>query len=379
MQQVIKEFETLTEVLDDLDALGVQGLQRYRAMSHYLSIKASQRDIPIYGTFELTPFCNLNCKMCYVHLNQNQIGKNERLLTVDEWKFIIKQAVDAGLMYATLTGGECLTYPGFKDLYLYLIDLGIQPDIMTNGRLLTEEMVAFLAQNPPGFMQISLYGSNEDAYENVTCNRAFQEVMDGMERAKKAGLNITIGITPNRYMQDDIEDLLNLLYSLNLPYTIGSSTLSARPETERDFLDFEIDIDAFFRLKHLNEEHIASLPKDSSKRSVPVYMPPNLKKLKGLPCGGAHSSYHVNWKGELCPCIAFSATVHTSILQTGFKAAWNEITHTMQAYTPLKECLSCNVKDKCQACPGEKCMSDLNGSLNTSVCEKIKRNISEEH
>ena len=117
MEQQIKEFETLTEVLEDLDALGIQGFPRYKAVNGFISMKARYKNIPVSGTFELTPLCNLDCKMCYVHLTANQLKKEERLLSVDEWKKIIRQAVDAGMMYAVLTGGECLTYYGFKEIY----------------------------------------------------------------------------------------------------------------------------------------------------------------------------------------------------------------------------------------------------------------------
>ena len=137
-------------------------------LSTYLHAKACRDGTPLAGNFELTARCNFDCKMCYVHLNANQIGADERLLTVSEWKKIMRQAVDAGMLYATLTGGECLTYPGFRELYLYLVSMGIQPDILTNGRLLTEDIVAFLAQYPPGAMQISVYGSDEDAYEGAS-------------------------------------------------------------------------------------------------------------------------------------------------------------------------------------------------------------------
>lgn len=234
MAQEILEFETLTEVLEDLDRRGIIGLQRYRAMNGYISLKARYTDTPVSGVFELTPLCNLDCKMCYVHLNANQIGADERLLTVSEWKKIMRQAVDAGMLYATLTGGECLTYSGFRELYLHLVSMGVQPDILTNGRLLTEDMVAFLAQYPPAVIQASVYGSDEDAYEQVTGHRAFHEVMQGIARAKAAGLNITLAITPNRYMQEDVQALLDLVRGLNMSYTIGEATLEARSKTGRN-------------------------------------------------------------------------------------------------------------------------------------------------
>lgn len=45
--------------------------------------KAFTDGIPISGTFELTPRCNFDCKMCYVHLKEEQISKHGRELTAD--------------------------------------------------------------------------------------------------------------------------------------------------------------------------------------------------------------------------------------------------------------------------------------------------------
>ena len=79
MEQQIKFVDSLVDVLDDLDALGIQGIQRQRAINSFLGMKARHMDVPLMGSFELTPLCNLDCKMCYVHLTHNQIAKDERL------------------------------------------------------------------------------------------------------------------------------------------------------------------------------------------------------------------------------------------------------------------------------------------------------------
>lgn len=47
--------------------------------------KAFADGIPISGTFELTPRCNFDCKMCYVHLKPEQIPRHGRELTAKEW------------------------------------------------------------------------------------------------------------------------------------------------------------------------------------------------------------------------------------------------------------------------------------------------------
>ncbi len=375
MRQV-KKMASLAEVLADMDARGVGDAERFRGMNEYLSYKARQTDTPIDGAFELTPLCNLDCKMCYVHLRPEQFQPGERLLTVEEWKTIIDQAIDAGMLYASLTGGECLTYPGFREIYLYLNSRGIKTSVLTNGRLLTDEMVALFAKYPPGVLQVSLYGSNEEAYEKVCGHRAYQEVIDGILRAKRAGLSVVIAVTPNRYMQDDIDALLIKLRELQLPYNISGVTLPARAETGRKKAEFEVDLDAFICMHCKNRTFQSSLRKPDIENQEIGYMPlENERQLKGLPCGGGHGTFFVNWKGAIAPCAPYSSTVHISIDEQGFEAALTQMRNRMGNYHSAAECDDCRFQNYCASCPAEKTDCILNGPLNHMVCEKTRKEI----
>ena len=193
--------EKLSQLIALLNAKGVDDYRRYETVRNFLNFKARDRGIPISGTFELTPLCNLDCKMCYVHLKKAQMQRTQ-LLMADQWKRIMQQAIDEGMMYARLTGGECLTYPGFREVYLFLRDRGIETVILTNGMLLDEDLTAFLQNAPPAMIQVSLYGAGEDTYEQVTGMRAFSRVMENIRRIKAADLPITIAVTPSSYMTE---------------------------------------------------------------------------------------------------------------------------------------------------------------------------------
>ena len=65
--------EKLSQLIAQLNARGANDYRRYDAVRKFLNFKARDKGIPLSGTFELTPLCNLDCKMCYVHLNQAQI------------------------------------------------------------------------------------------------------------------------------------------------------------------------------------------------------------------------------------------------------------------------------------------------------------------
>ena len=69
--------------------------------------KAYENAIPIHATFEITPRCGFNCRMCYVHLPVDRISKvgDGRELTGDEWLEIGRQAVEMGVFSICITGG----------------------------------------------------------------------------------------------------------------------------------------------------------------------------------------------------------------------------------------------------------------------------------
>lgn len=220
LEQQIKEFDSLTELLEDLEREGITGKAKFEAVNSFLSDMARVKGKPFVASFELTPLCNFDCKMCYVHLHKDQM-QERKLLTVEQWKRIIDMAVEAGVMYADITGGECLTYPGFKEIYRHLWQRGVRPSVLTNGSLLTNEVVSFFRSFPPRLIQISVYGSNEEAYKRVTGCEAFEAVMAGIQRLQENGLRYKLIITPSRYMQDDAAALLKLLQDMKVPYGVG--------------------------------------------------------------------------------------------------------------------------------------------------------------
>ena len=95
----------------------------YREFLAMIQERTREADIPYHGSFELTPLCNLDCKMCYVHLQDPSV--RHRMLSGEQWISLIQQAIDEGMMEAMLTGGEAMTHPAFWDIYMYLINHGI--------------------------------------------------------------------------------------------------------------------------------------------------------------------------------------------------------------------------------------------------------------
>lgn len=371
----IKEFDSLIDLLEELDREGISDFRKQEIYKRYLNFRARMCGQVYTGGFELTPLCNFDCKMCYVHLTKGQMEQEAKLLTTQQWISIMEQAIDAGMMHADLTGGECLSYPGFKDVYLYLLSRGVDVSVLTNGQLITEEMADFFAQYPPSVVQITVYGSDEDSYEAVTGHRAFADVKAAIERMKKRNVRLFLPVTPNRYMQKDPHTLLEFLRTQNVRYGIGTGSLPARPNTGRDLKTYTPETELYVKL-HLDEQRYLENLEPSHEPPHPHidYVPTGFRQNSKIPCSSGLCAFHINWKGEMSPCIPFHS-IHRSVLEYGFEACWDWVKHQMTQYEPPVECKNCANNVVCVSCPAERTSGVLNGPLNKAVCERYEEYI----
>lgn len=368
----IKEFDNLIDLLEELDRDGITGYRKQEIYKRYMNFRARMRGEAYSGGFELTPLCNFDCKMCYVHLTKDQMAKEAKLLTPNQWISIMGQAVDAGLMHADLTGGECLSYPGFKEVYLYLLSRGVEVSVLTNGQLITEEMADFFAQYPPSVVQITIYGSDEDSYEAVTGRRVFADVNAAIQRLKERNIRLFLPVTPNRYMQEDTHALMEFLRAQDVRYGIGTGSLPARANTGRDISTYGPETELYVKL-HLDEQRYLLSQGDSNpiRHSRVDYVPKGFHTESKIPCSSGVCAFHINWKGEMSPCIPFHA-ISRSVPEHGFDDCWDWIRKRMLKYEPPAECSGCANRLVCASCPAERTGGVFNGPLNKAVCERYE-------
>ena len=220
------------DLIDRLRKDNGKQVQNFRHLAGYLGFKAREKGIPVVGQFELTPLCCFDCKMCYVHLNRDQLN-GQQVLPVETWKQLMHEAWEAGLLEATLTGGECLAYPGFDELFLYLHSLGCEVAVLTNGFLMDEERIRFFQAHKPVRIQVTLYGWNDDVYERVTGVRAFHTVAENIRRAIDAGLPVSVNVTPSSFLGEDVFETIRTARELCRLVTVNSVIFQPRDETGR--------------------------------------------------------------------------------------------------------------------------------------------------
>ncbi len=342
----------------------------FSVFSDYLNQKARKMGIPLNGQFELTPLCNFRCGMCYVRLSEGQMC--QKLLTPEQWKDLISQAVKAGMLSATLTGGECLAYPGFREVYEHLHHLGCKVDIFTNGALLDEEWIRYFRKHPPAGIYITLYGDSEDAYERVTGQRAFGKVLKHIRNILEEGLPLALTITPNPDLGEDVFGTLRLAKELCRNVRINHLLSPPRAETgrTRDFAD--LDEDFYIRIlkfKHeLDGVHLETCPVEC----LPAEGGPDPDKvLHGLLCGGGRSGFNIGWKGVMNPCNELEE-IKAYPFETGFAEAWQQIREAVDRWPRASACEGCAYKPVCVSCVGRVADYAEPGTWPRALCRRIK-------
>lgn len=368
------EPKDVCEYLEALRKENKKEFQSYTSFIQYFENKARKNNVPIVGQFELTPLCNLSCKMCYVHLMPEQMN-NRPLLGVEEWKSLMKQAFSAGLMDATLTGGECLTYPGVDELYLFLQELGCQVTVLTNGVLLNEDRIHFFTEHPPSTIQVTLYGASEEDYERVTGRREFATVLRNLRMAKDAGLPLIVTITPNSFLGEGVFETIRVARTITENVIINTELFVPEDEPWRSKDWQELDKEFYARIIGFSQDMQGKHP-----QTMPIeQLPPAGGKCKecsekGVECGGGRSSYVINWKGEMLICNRMEAKAYP--LRDGFSQAWKEISEIANNWPRIPECKGCAYEAVCSKCVANKGKYAEPGKQPMEYCEYVRYMVS---
>ena len=171
--------------------------------------KADMEKIPLNGTFELSPVCNFSCRMCYVRKTQKEVAMHDRkMVTLEQWIQIGKEARDEGMLYLLLTGGEPLLWPDFWKLYDALYEMGLLLSVNTNGSLINEEVLEKWKTRPPYRVNITLYGATDETYETLCHARnVCSRVKNAIIKMKEAGLNVKLNCSLTPYNASDLQEI----------------------------------------------------------------------------------------------------------------------------------------------------------------------------
>ena len=319
-----------------------------------LQMQAVRQRRPLSCILELTYRCNFRCRMCYIRMEDAQAQAFGRMRTVEEWLDMARQLHEAGVLYLTLTGGECTVYPGFVRLYRALSEMGFFVSVMTNAAALTEEVRAVFTEYPPRSVSVTLYGASNETYAAVTGDpRGFDRTLDGIAFLRSLGIPVGLNFTMVKQNVLDYPKVGALCASLGLPYTlITDITPHNRDASFSDALNC--------RLTPAERACVACYPPAAVAEALEeaktlegtfsaALMPQPTEEDPGIQaCIGSYSAAAIYWNGEMNTCISLGGSPGYRPFEVGFEAAWRQLQadHAERFRRP-PVCVVCPVKEQC--------------------------------
>lgn len=328
--------------------------------------KAFADAIPISGTFELTPRCNFNCRMCYVHLKPEQIPQYGRELTAKEWIRIAQEAKEAGTTWLCVTGGEPLMHPEFETIWKELSQMGFFITLQTNASLIQGKMARLLAEYPPRGVKITLYGSNDEVYEEVCqVKEGFTRVDQGIRNLAEMKVPVQLISTVIRQNQEDVKKMAFYAYLHKLPWmaTGGVKASVRNPDSQAR----EVRVQ-----EKLDEQKKAEIQYRLEKAPV------NIERKPCTYCKDYRLGYWVTWNGEMRFC-SFMNEPNIPVRDQAFLKSWQELIAYEEALEWPQECKTCEAQKVCDKCIATVCTEKNEYTDGNSLyCEMVRRIYNEE-
>lgn len=307
--------------------------------------EANCEHIPLSVFIELTDYCNFSCPFCYI----NENGKEHHSLPRFD---VLKQALDFlienGLLYCTLSGGECLTHPDFSRIYTYLKERGVLVTIFSNGYLIDDAIISLFKQYKPFKIEISIYGVDDITYRTTVANNniSAKTVFDNILRIRNIGIDVICKTTATSLTERSFSLIKKWCDNNAIPFYSGYELQSTYSGTSRSM--------------YLASEKIRKQMRKESDQAF--YDDPQMTELanstyekkSAFDCSGGKTDIFISSKYELLPCMKAIGIDGWAfkIEDNGIQQAYSNLVSKIQSlkHQPLQYCRGCSHHKVCQEC-----------------------------
>lgn len=322
---------------------GLSGIDRVNRITD----RASALRIPLNALIEITYKCNVDCIHCYCqHLNE-PVKRQE--LTTDEWKRVLDELAQLGVLNLTMSGGEIFIRKDFWDIAYHGKKNHFALCFYTNGTMIDEEKADRLANLKPYKMEMSLLSPVEEMHDLLAQKKgSYQRVMRSCRLLKERNIPFilkTVLLKENvKHTKELWEKAKELGAVKEFQFGIGV-TIKNDGSTSP------------FQHKASQEELFEYMTADGPKpfEVFPDQTPEDMKNKSS--CGAANNTIAVTPYGDILPCIQLPIPMGNA-REISVVDAWKKppqvIDHIRktEVYGDLPECGDCTISNVCHRCHG---------------------------
>ncbi|MHB8168956.1 MAG: heme b synthase [Thermoleophilia bacterium] len=164
--------------------------------------------VPRLVAWEVTRRCNLSCRHCRAAADK---GPYPGELSTEKCFQVIDEIAAAGKPIVILTGGDPMLRENIYEIARYGTEKGLKMVMSPCGTLLDEANARRLKEAGIDRISLSIDGATAATHDDFRrVPGAFDEVMRGIEAAKKAGIEFQINTTVTKVNLAELPDILRL-------------------------------------------------------------------------------------------------------------------------------------------------------------------------
>lgn len=304
--------------------------------------------VPLSCLFELTYRCNLDCAHCYCKGSEN---KNKELST-KEFKSILDQIAQEGVLHITLSGGEPLLRDDFREIYLYAKRIGFVVEVFTNGLLINKQTLDLFEQYPPAALEITLNGITKEVYESITqIPGSFERIMFTIKEIAAKDLPLVLKANCLKQNQHEIAGIKRFsedLFGSDKKRFKFDPLILPRLNGDKTPCQFRLspgELKEVFKAEdEIREEHKNRLSSENSLLREKDFL---------FQCNSWMKHFFINPYGRLKFC-QFINKYSVDIKRKPFKDNLYGICQNLlkEKFKTVSKCKNCSLRQDCYHCPG---------------------------
>lgn len=328
---------------------------------------------PITAVWEVTMGCNMRCGHCGSSCEAPLPDE----LTTEEALDLCEQIADLGLKWITLSGGEPLTRKDILSLVKALSGRGVVVNMITNGWLLTEEMVDGLKRSGISTVAISIDGTRE-IHNQIRKDQAYEHAEKSFALLKSRGIQAGAVTTITNQNIDILEEMKEELirigvdsWQVQLGLPMGNlkdkPDWLLSPEKVKDIIEFCYVTAKEGRIKIYPADCIGYYTRKELETKKFSYGTNRVAPWDG--CNAGTRGFGILQNGEIlgCTSIRDKSYIEGSIRQRKLRDIWEDKNsfrwrREMDREKLTGNCRVCTYGDKCLGgCPNTRLT--MNGDI----------------
>lgn len=293
--------------------------------------------MPTIISWDITDYCPLNCKHCYIN------EKNCSIISKKEIDTVLEMIDDSGIYQVQLTGGEALTHPELEYIISGLINRGIVTAISTSGYFSNNTIFEILEKIKlvkGSILRVSLDGLKSTHNKVRGKNDAYDKTMIFLKEAIKRGIPCQVETCLINQNKNELEEMIRKVKEIGVN-SIEIGLLLEMGNAKRNKLHSSWNAKKYQSL----------LTELNTKFGSDEFRIRQLERKDRKNCGAGYVLCHITSALEVKPCAMLEinlGNLHKESMEK-IMIKWGRVFHDLEG-PQSKFCQKCEEKEMCNNC-----------------------------